>query len=121
MATHLISLPGEFHGQRSLAGYCPWDCKELDTIEQLTLSLFFFQEKDSFMVSVHAVGEVLQQIHPSNQSQDGEMELTPPLQKAPEACSMSLPLLQGKPLSQLPDYILEVKLRGFTAGLGTGV
>ena len=23
-------LPGEFHGQRSLAGYSPWNCKELD-------------------------------------------------------------------------------------------
>ena len=24
-------LPGEFHGQRSLAGYSPWGHKELDT------------------------------------------------------------------------------------------
>ena len=24
MATHLVFLPGEFHGQRSLAGYSPW-------------------------------------------------------------------------------------------------
>ena len=34
-----IFLPGEFHGQRSLVGYSPWDYKELDTTEQLTLSL----------------------------------------------------------------------------------
>ena len=27
------------HGQRSLAGYSPWGCKELDTTEQLSLSL----------------------------------------------------------------------------------
>ena len=26
-----VFLPGEFHGQRSLAGYSPWGCKELDT------------------------------------------------------------------------------------------
>ena len=26
------------HGQRSLVGYSPWGCKELDTTEQLTLS-----------------------------------------------------------------------------------
>ena len=26
-------LPGESHGQMSLAGYSPWDCKELDTTE----------------------------------------------------------------------------------------
>ena len=29
------------HGQRSLEGYSPWGCKELDTTEQLTLSLFY--------------------------------------------------------------------------------
>ena len=32
-------VPGEFHGQRSLAGYSPWGSKESDTTEQLTLSL----------------------------------------------------------------------------------
>ena len=42
-----IVLPGEFHGQRSLLGYSPWGCKELDMTERLTLSftafiLFFF-------------------------------------------------------------------------------
>ena len=26
-----IFLPGKFHGQRSLMGYSPWGCKELDT------------------------------------------------------------------------------------------
>ena len=35
-----IFFPGEFHGQRILAGYSPWGCKELDTMERLTLSLF---------------------------------------------------------------------------------
>ena len=30
-----VFLPGESHGQRSLAGYGPRDCKELDTTEQL--------------------------------------------------------------------------------------
>ena len=28
-----VFLPGKFHGQRSLAGYCPWGCEELDTTE----------------------------------------------------------------------------------------
>ena len=37
-----VFLPGEFHGQRSLAGYIQWGPKELDTTERLTLSLFFF-------------------------------------------------------------------------------
>ena len=33
-----VFLPGEVHGQRSLAGYSPWDCKELDTNERLSLT-----------------------------------------------------------------------------------
>ena len=33
MATHYIFLPGELHGQRSLASYSPWDRKESDTTE----------------------------------------------------------------------------------------
>ena len=28
-----VFSPGEFHGQRSLAGYSPWLCKELDMTE----------------------------------------------------------------------------------------
>ena len=31
-----VFLPGEFHGQRSLASYSPWHCKELDKTEGLT-------------------------------------------------------------------------------------
>ena len=30
-----VLLPESFHGQRSLAGYSPWGCKESDTTEQL--------------------------------------------------------------------------------------
>ena len=33
-----VLLPGEFHGQRSQASYSPWDCKELDTTMQPTLT-----------------------------------------------------------------------------------
>jgi len=33
MATHSVFLPEEFHGWRSLAGYCPWGCKESDVTE----------------------------------------------------------------------------------------
>ena len=28
-----VFLPGKFHGQRTLAGYSPWSCEELDTTE----------------------------------------------------------------------------------------
>ena len=30
-----VFLSGEFHGQRSLAGYSPWGCKERNTTEQV--------------------------------------------------------------------------------------
>ena len=37
-----VFLTGEFHGQRNLAGYGPWDCRESDTTEQLTLSTLYY-------------------------------------------------------------------------------
>ena len=33
-----VLMPGELHGQRSLVGYSPWDPKELEMTERLTLS-----------------------------------------------------------------------------------
>ena len=40
-----VLLPEKFHGQKSLAGYSPWGCKELNTTEQLSteshLNIFF--------------------------------------------------------------------------------
>ena len=39
MAATPVFLPGESHGQRSLAGYSPWAHKELDTTERLTVLL----------------------------------------------------------------------------------
>ena len=35
MVTHSSIPDGEFHGQRSLAGYKPWVCKESDMVERL--------------------------------------------------------------------------------------
>ena len=37
-----VSLPGEFHGQRILAGYGPQGHKDSDTAEGLTRSLWFY-------------------------------------------------------------------------------
>ena len=45
-----VFLPGEFHGQRSLAGYSSWDGKELDMTKQLTLSLSF--PKDIYSIPI---------------------------------------------------------------------
>ena len=35
-----VLLPGESHGQRTLVGYIPWDGKQSDMTEQLTLFAF---------------------------------------------------------------------------------
>ena len=35
-----VFLPWTFHGQRSLGGYSPWDCKELDTTEKLCMHAY---------------------------------------------------------------------------------
>ena len=35
-----VFLPGEFHGQRSLAGYSSWSCKESDTSEWLSTHIY---------------------------------------------------------------------------------
>ena len=33
-------MPGKFLGQRSLAGYSPWGCEELEMTEQLHLKVY---------------------------------------------------------------------------------
>ena len=44
MATLSSILPGESHGQRSLAGYSPWGHKESDTTEQLSTAHTTFSD-----------------------------------------------------------------------------
>ena len=43
MATHSSILPGESHGQRSLVGYSPWNRRESDMTERLTLTLNIYK------------------------------------------------------------------------------
>ena len=45
----LVFLLEKFHGQRSLVGYSPWDCKELDTIDDAGHCSLPFHEKASCM------------------------------------------------------------------------
>ena len=45
-----LLLSGEFHGQRSLAGYSPWGRKELDITEWLTLSLSNIKRRNCSVV-----------------------------------------------------------------------
>ena len=46
-----VILPREFHGQRSLTGYSPWVCKESNTVEQISLSLYSFYYCFSFLLT----------------------------------------------------------------------
>ena len=46
----LVFLPGEFHRQRSLAGYSPWGHKESDTTKQLTLTFSSVNVKPKILI-----------------------------------------------------------------------
>ena len=59
-------LPGEFHGQRSLAGYSPWGCKELDMIEWLTLSLSQVQYSALYILYFLISNGCLNEVVPSS-------------------------------------------------------
>ena len=41
MATHSVFMPGKSHEPRSLVGYSPQGCKELDTTERLHFHFHF--------------------------------------------------------------------------------
>ena len=49
-----VFLPGESHGQRSLASYSPWGCKESDTTERLHFLSFYAkgEELDDFSSAI---------------------------------------------------------------------
>ena len=47
MEATVVFLPGKSHGQKSLAGYSPWGCKELDTATEQQQ-----QENQTYLVFV---------------------------------------------------------------------
>ena len=47
-----VILPRKLHGQRSLVGYCPWGCKELD----------FTEHKHAHMCQLLDIDEVMKMI-----------------------------------------------------------
>ena len=51
MATHSSIHAGKSHGQRSLAGYSAWGCKEPDTTERLTAATMAQAFLDQFELS----------------------------------------------------------------------
>ena len=50
-----VFLPGEFHGQRNLAGYSPWGRKESDIAEQLSLTQQFSKMLTQFYTPTSSV------------------------------------------------------------------
>ena len=54
----LVFLPGEFHGQRSLSGYSPWDHSELDTTEQLSCHLCILRSTNVDNQSIYSCLEI---------------------------------------------------------------
>ena len=51
-----VFLPGEFHGQRSLAEYHSWGHKELEMTERLTLFILFY---DLSILNINFLSDVL--------------------------------------------------------------
>ena len=52
-----VFLSGDFHGQRSLAGYSPWGLKESDTTERLSLSLFKLTDVKKKSIDFHSISK----------------------------------------------------------------
>ena len=52
-----VFLPGEFHEQRSLAGYSPWGRKEMDTTKRLSLSGGYEREDHSYFLILRDRGD----------------------------------------------------------------
>ena len=44
-----VFVPGEFHGLRSLEGYSPWGCTELDTTELLSKQVLLSVKHKGFL------------------------------------------------------------------------
>ena len=59
MATHSMFLPGESHGQRSLAGNSPWGHKELDTTEAIAGTHIFYHK---FTINFYKKREIKPQV-----------------------------------------------------------
>ena len=57
-----VFLLGEFHGQRSLAGYSPWGRKESDTTEQLTILLFQIIDRKMYLLQIYSLTSFLKHL-----------------------------------------------------------
>ena len=60
-----VFLPGKSHGQRSLMGYSPWCCKELDMTQQLSMhnDICYYSITQYVFIALNILCALL--IHPS--------------------------------------------------------
>ena len=58
-----VCLSGEFYGQRSLVGYSPWGCKELDVNLQLNTQVLNNKLNWTFLFLNEVFGFLLKQNH----------------------------------------------------------
>ena len=54
-----VFLPGEFHGQRNLEGYSPWDCRESHMTEWLTHTRLMYNFICLYFPRFHSLPELL--------------------------------------------------------------
>ena len=50
-----VLLPGKSHGQRTLVGYSPWGCEELNMTERLSIFTFHFHALEKEMATHSSV------------------------------------------------------------------
>ena len=93
-----VFLPGKSHGQRSLAGYCPWGCKELDTTEQLNKNKTTYSK--AYQASLlHCL------MRPSVSTRPPPLLLCPPAQPALQQATHLVEDSGGHPWSLFPSQL----------------
>ena len=87
-----VSLPGELHGQRSLAGYSPWGCKKLDMTEQLSPAMLKVHSKEMQFLRKFCVGSSL---YPQKQRLSNGSSDSPKLKRVLPSVPETWPLGRG--------------------------
>ena len=102
-----VFLPGESHGQRSLAGYSPLGCKESDRTEQLTLTVYQFS-------SVQSLSHVWLFVTPWTVAHQASLSITnswsPPKLMSIELAMPSNHLILRRPLLLLPSIFPSIRV-----------
>ena len=88
-----VFLPGESHGQRSLAGYSPWGCKKTDTTEQL-FTFLLPVASSAALTTLYSLLKNTSRLPPTPHLQGGRFDTYSPIFSL--GCLMSKPFLYYK-------------------------